>query len=393
MLLKLKENIMHLNINTKIRNLMYLLFNTLTYLFPHKKNYYVFYPTHERNSFTGNLAALFEYGNNNIRSTKFLWLTRSEIVYKKLKKKGYDSKLLKKKFSHFRYLLRAQYIFIDGIIAPFNKGAYNFVQAWHGTGFKDIGVTNPNKDPNQKDKLTKHFKRYQFVSASSSCDKERKEICFHSKNVFITGSPRNDIFFNEAATSDIKIKVMTDIGINPGTKIITYAPTYRDNNCDDFPINESTLRKLSDMCELSNTVFLVKNHPASKSRPLHTSNHVIDITNRSFNTQYILISTDILITDYSGIVTDFVLCNRPYIFYHNDRVKYEKNCRSFYYNLDEVLPGPIVETEADLLNKIFNVNWFYTESHQIAHKRFQNMFHEHLDGFSSKRFYKMLTEK
>ncbi len=372
------------------KNIIYLIVNIISFFIPKKNNYFVFYPTHEKNSFTGNLSELFTFGNENILSINFVWLTRSLSVHQEVINKGYKSVLLKTKFSHIPYFYIAQYIFIDGIIAPYNRGSYRFVQAWHGTGFKDIGVSNPNKDRESLKKLRGHFSRYHFVSATSKCDKLRKESCFNTRNVYVTGSPRNDVFFDFNEENKIKKGFFDSLNLIATKRVITYAPTYRDNNNTDFPINANTLKIISDMCEKSKSVFLIKNHPASKSTPSFTSNNVIDITHNSFNTQHVLICTDLLITDYSGIVTDFLLLNRPYIFYHNDKEQYEKLCRSFYYNLSEILPGPIAENETNLLESMFDTSWFLTESYQIAHKNFQKMFHDHIDGLSSKRFFDML---
>ena len=70
-----------------------------------------------------------------------------------------------------------------------------------------------------------------------------------------------------------------------------------------------------------------------------------------------MIITDLLISDYSGIITDFVITDKPVILYMYDFQLYLENCRSMYFDLEEILPKPFVFKEEDLLEKIINSDW------------------------------------
>lgn len=56
---------------------------------------------------------------------------------------------------------------------------------------------------------------------------------------------------------------------------------------------------------------------------------------------------DVLITDYSSVFFDYANLHRPMLFYMYDLASYAGEIRGFYIDLD-CLPGPIVETQADL---------------------------------------------
>ena len=62
--------------------------------------------------------------------------------------------------------------------------------------------------------------------------------------------------------------------------------------------------------------------------------------------------SDILITDYSSVFFDYAILNRPMYFYMFDLEAYASELRGFYFDIYKTLPGPIVETEDDLLDQL-----------------------------------------
>ena len=67
--------------------------------------------------------------------------------------------------------------------------------------------------------------------------------------------------------------------------------------------------------------------------------NITDITKKSMDIQEILMDTDILISDYSSTYIDYLLLDRPLIFYNFDYEDYLQNDREMYYDYDEVTPG------------------------------------------------------
>ena len=63
---------------------------------------------------------------------------------------------------------------------------------------------------------------------------------------------------------------------------------------------------------------------------------------------------DVLITDYSSVFFDYANLHRPMLFYMYDLASYAGEIRGFYIDLD-CLPGPIVETQADLHRALHTV--------------------------------------
>src|SRR5699024_4605719 len=138
--------------------------------------------------------------------------------------------------------------------------------------------------------------------------------------------------------------------------------------------------------EANNAVFVVKKHPWDRHLKVPQNlKNIIDLTHEIADVQELLVITDSLITDYSGIMTDFAITGRPILLYTYDLEEYLANCRTFYYDIKEILPKPFIYEEKELLDKIKDSAWQQDPEVQESYKKFQQKFHQYLDGNSSKR--------
>jgi len=97
-----------------------------------------------------------------------------------------------------------------------------------------------------------------------------------------------------------------------------------------------------------------------------------------------------LISDYSGIVSDFVLTERPILFYVYDYDDYVKNCRTFTYDLKKLLPGPFIYNEDVLLQYICDIKWFDDKLYKNRYLKFKELFQKYDDDKSSFRVIALL---
>ncbi|CDG65347.1 MAG: hypothetical protein PWQ15_982 [Methanobacterium sp.] len=87
----------------------------------------------------------------------------------------------------------------------------------------------------------------------------------------------------------------------------------------------------------------------------------------------ILPFTDYLITDYSSVYFDYMLLNKPIIFAPFDIDDYIKNDREFYYNYNDVTPGPKAYNWKEVLkyiNKIVREPNRYKDQRKIINQKF-----------------------
>ena len=98
--------------------------------------------------------------------------------------------------------------------------------------------------------------------------------------------------------------------------------------------------------------------------------------------------SDLLITDYSSVFFDYANLGRPIIFYMYDRQAYADDIRGFYLPLEE-LPGPIVETEDELIEQIRSAEET-AQDYEEKYEQFHKKYNSHDDGDASMRVAEIL---
>ena len=264
-------------------------------------------------------------------------------------------------------IARAKYLIFDQAnytyfyISPKQKT----VQLWHGVGLKKMA------------KLTNIEYDY-FVSTSDWTNETNLKNVFCAKEYLDCGYPRNDIFFKEEEPIDLIFcnkEIYSMVKNKKYKKIALYMPTIREylfnKNIDlkEFDVLPLDFIKLNDELKKEDILLIVKFHP-----------HVMEffkelIINEEFSnirfhpTQgdiYPIIKyVDVLITDYSSIAYDFLLLDRPIIFFDYDRELYEKNMGGFLFDYEEYSPGIKVRYGNELVSTIKNNDTFHSRREAI----------------------------
>lgn len=267
------------------------------------------------------------------------------------------------------------------------------VQLWHACGvMKKIGYSALDKPWGMSPKETRQYPphtTYTLVCASSHRPKETFEDAFRCDPDIVKpiGCPRTDIYFDKKFQSEAAKKVRSSIPEIGNRKIILYAPTYRGNNAKkahtEFMWDIKTIAK-----ELGDEyVLLVKFHPFVKKRMpesqrLRAPGFVFDVT-EALKPEEALCAADILISDYSTILFEYMLLERPIISYIYDIDSYIKD-RGLYFPYDQLAPGPYVFDSEELLEKLKTVDdWFDIE----RIRWFKNEFMSGCDGHSTERVF------
>ncbi|AJR09519.1 teichoic acid biosynthesis protein F [Photobacterium gaetbulicola Gung47] len=261
------------------------------------------------------------------------------------------------------------------------------MQCWHGTPLKRLGLDVKASAYATSSLKGMYFsyladsKRYDhFISPS-----EYASECFCSSfgiepgKIIEQGYPRNDVLTNDVDNAEKLDAIRQSLGIEPGKKVILYAPTWRDNQYSketggfyfDNPLEtEHFLSSFDD-----SYVFLFRGHYFSDSHK--TQSRFVDVsTYNDVNDLYLI--SDALITDYSSVFFDYAILNRPIFFYMYDRAVYEKDVRGFYIDIDQDLPGPIFYDSHSLADALKSLK-------TVSHKPFNERFNPYEDGCSTDR--------
>lgn len=360
-----------------------LLCSLLSYCIPKKKGLVAFFPRQCHGRFEGNLKYLFLAMASAQTPFTPLWLTANKSTHSALRQKGYGCVYYR--LIPLWALLRSEYILLDNYGYHCAFGRFKLVQLWHGSGFKRIGLPAivGGYAWLRRYLLKSVISKSVLIAACSPADAQRKAASWESANVQVTGAPRNDVFFNpDLRTCDVKEM----LGIGKNQRLIVYAPT-RSSEATSPAFEEGFWDKLAQWLKEHDSYFLVKCHPQAKDivlpkqykRIIHAPSNLEDV-------QELLMVTDILISDYSSLTTDFALLGRPIIFYLPTPFPQT----SFYYDLETTLPGPLAYTQIELLALMGDTAWFEQPEYQARFQAFVDTFHSYRDSQSSRRVLSIL---
>ena len=111
----------------------------------------------------------------------------------------------------------------------------------------------------------------------------------------------------------------------------------------------------------------------------------MDVTDR-LTIEELLMVSDICISDYSSLIFEYSLFERPMIFYAYDQADYD-DWRGFYYDYHEMTPGPVVTTDDEIIDYITNVEDQF-DRQQVADFRYKFM--RSCDGQATERILELL---
>lgn len=382
----------------------------ISFLVPRNKEIWVFGSSLGK-SFTGNPKYLYLFVNNEDTQIRPIWISRNDYVVSKLKSEGYEAYNILS-FKGMLFALCAKVYIFDHFskdISFWLSGGSIKVNLWHGIPLKKINKDNKFDETRNPSNLYKTLrwtirriqneKPSHYYTATSKIVKDIFESAFRAtpERILICGYPRNDILFeNEYLINKNQVVVDSyefykDINKikEEGTNVIIYMPTFRASEEQFFEIIK--LEKLNQFLRDNNTILLVKAHHMSRITKEFANIRYSNILNiKATDDPYPFLNiSDMLITDYSSVYFDFLLTDRPIIFFPYDLEIYRSESRELYYEYDSVTPGPRSENIEELMKSIDDylkgIDHFKSDR-----KRVRNMMFDYKDGKSSKRLYEKI---
>ncbi len=243
------------------------------------------------------------------------------------------------------------------------KGVYKrketiYLNTFHG----GITLKNEGKDKHsykETEELSIKEQMYrkdsEFVDyITSGCEMEEhvlEEFFYGHGEILRLGDARTDVLIN--GSPEIEKEVRDFYQIPEGTKIAIYAPTFRsDMSLKWYDLNyDRVLDKLEEKygCPWK---MLIRLHPrlADKSKELvPDSPRYIDASGYH-DMQDLAVASDLMISDYSSVITDFMLTKKPAYMYVPDLEKYIES-RGMYFEMEE-LPFPYAKTTDEFIDCI-----------------------------------------
>ncbi|MCC5968292.1 MAG: CDP-glycerol glycerophosphotransferase family protein [Natronohydrobacter sp.] len=332
-------------------------------IMPRQRNAVVLIPR-KRTGFSGNVKYLFlamqrahQTGQTPLRPT---YLTPDPALAQTLSEAGLPVVL----FPSWRAmwaLLRCRFLVVEDTLWSQRMEGRNLAairafrfQLWHGNGIKTIGWENPKVVNAQQEnpyvsRLLDWHPRYDAVCFASETQLRERRSAFRFRAPFLNGQPRNDSLFAPPDPlvllgSDTDAMARIEAAVAQGKRLFLYAPTWRPRDMTQ-PFEALDTDRIAAFLKQANAVLVYKPHPKESGTPKMKG---IIRFRKSADIYPALRHFDALITDYSSIFSDFLLLDRPIIFYTYDRQQYEAN-RKFMHEFDRLVPGPIVDSTEALL--------------------------------------------
>jgi len=365
-------------------------------------------------AFADNSKYFFVYASEMVRKgERIVFVTTSRVTQKLITAAGGES-IVHPSWRSLILLLKCGTAITD--FDWFKFGAYpltygaKLIQIWHGAPLKHIELDLYRKRmagmPVWLRPLLKIQKaiigRYPFydvvVATSQWFITEVFQHCFKAKQFIPAGYPRNDILFgwpdpggisHRLAWINVDEQALDTVKAarNAGQKVCLYVPTFRKDMNGTFE-KVLDLSRLSAFAQKRNLLVVLKLHPFMHGH-CRISQYSNLIEYAPLGDVYPLMAhCDLLITDYSSIFFDFLLLDRPIIFFPYDLEQYLKQDRAMYFSYETMTPGPKCRTYDELERQIENA---FKDSCQDEYAEMRmnirGYTHDHEDFQSHKRLF------
>lgn len=259
-----------------------------------------------------------------------------------------------------------------------------YIQCWHGTPLKKLGLDleqismESEKDlDSYKKNFIRNTRKWDYLISQNSYSSEifRRAFSFN-KCILETGYPRNDLLFSKNNKEDIAA-IKRRLGLPEDKRLLLYAPTWRDN--EHYGRQKYKFSTRLDFDYLRDRLgdeyaLIVKSHYLVGERPdFDAYTGFIYPFGADFDIAELYLAADMLITDYSSVMFDYSILNRPMIFFAYDLDQYRDNIRGFYFDFLSEAPGPIVTDTKELADAILSGRYRqYGEKLQAFREKFNH---------------------
>jgi len=246
------------------------------------------------------------------------------------------------------------------------------IQLWHaGSGFKSVGYSrfgNPGSP-----KLWHPHRQYTYAITGSEHLRHVYAEAFgiEEEAVIPTGLPRVDWFLDTERRDAFVSAFRQEHPELTGKRVVLFAPTFRGRSIYTafYDYSQIDFDGLYEACG-DDTVVLFRMHHFVKQPieiPEQYRDRFFDFTHFADGLNLLHV-TDVLITDYSSIIYEFSLLDRPMLFFAPDKVNYAAT-RGFHRDYDDTAPGRVCDTFDEVIDALRTGRF---EQEKVAQFRAEN---------------------
>ncbi len=277
------------------------------------------------------------------------------------------------------------------------------IQLWHGCGIikclgmDTCGMEGEEFKTEEEYEEYPEFDKYDLVTLPGEAERPIFESFMGrpegAPELSPIGVSRTDVFFDDRYLKRSRNKLLQIIPQAASKKVILYAPTFRGSDPLRTAPDRLDIRKLADQLS-DDYVLVLKYHQTIRDLPTVpedlADSFAFDLTHGSgMDINELMAASDILISDYSSVVFEFSLFERPVLFFIYDYDEY-RSSRSMYYTLDDIKEwGPVVTSNDEILSEIKKTEAGFDKTRISA---FRQKYMNACDGHSTERIIQYIYE-
>ena len=257
-------------------------------------------------------------------------------------KMGYGS-LLKWLRQFMKRYAVAEYAFICDNFLPVSacekRPETKVVQLWHSGGLLKKSGYDTTEDIPKMYKGDSVYKNYDLLTVSAPCCVPvfTKTMRLASGVVQATGISRSDYYYDEAWNQANREEFYRKYPEAKGKRVILWAPTFRGNAAMPTLCGMEEIQRVMKETE-DRYYWVIKLHPHLEEKGMKS--------NCELPSEKIFAVADLLITDYSSILFDYMAYKKPFLFFAPDFDSFD-HARGFYVPYDS-FPCKVVTDGAEL---------------------------------------------
>lgn len=294
------------------------------------------------------------YHDERFSDYKHIWVINDKSKIPKALRGASNVVFVARQSDSYRRYLATCAILINNVSFPeyfIRKKQQKYLNTWHGTPIKYLGKDIKDEFLAHKNVARNFLQTTHLLSPNNYTTDillSRYDVSnLYSGKVGVLGYPRMDLTVN--ITNERIHQIRNILHVAQEDKLVLYAPTWRGVH------GKATL----DVDKLKNDLMLLS---AQECSLVFRGHHMIEkiikeldipdvrIVPSGIDTNELLGAVDILITDYSSIAFDFLVCNKPIIYYAYDLLEYMEE-RGLYFPLTE-LPGKVIQNGNELIESL-----------------------------------------
>ncbi|MFI6391104.1 CDP-glycerol glycerophosphotransferase family protein [Nonomuraea sp. NPDC050547] len=257
---------------------------------------------------------------------------------------------------HHAALARSRHIVTNAFLPVWFRSREDQVvlQTWHGTPVKHIGNDQPHmtRDPRPPvwHRQAAEVRGWDvLLSQSPWATPVLREAFGYKGEVLESGLPRNDVL-SSPERDRMAAEIRARLGLAEGKRVVLYAPTWRDYDRKNAMVKLDLAKARQSLG--ADHELLVRGHPMQAMPAVPDIAH--DVSTYPDMTDLLLVA-DVLVTDYSSSMFDFLATGKPIVFYAYDLAKYATR-RGLYVDLEAQAPGPVLPTSGEVVEALRSID-------------------------------------